>query len=118
MSIKDAQMDRRDFLRAVGATAAVGSVTAASGDVLHYAVDKQSRRTSDVFRLVLLFESGPGGKFKAVLNALKAAGLEDDRKELLNHPDRFLITRLSGEFSSLTQSHVYELRERPPSWGG
>ena len=111
-------MDRRDFMKAVGVTAAsFGSVTAASGDVLNYAVDKQSRRTSDAFRVVILFESGPGGKFKSALKALNAAGLEADRKELRNHPDRFLITRLSGEFSSLTESHIYELRERPQYWG-
>ena len=102
-------MLRRDFFKAIGVAGVAGTVSAADGD-LNFLVPKEvEEKRTPIFRVVILFESKPGGKLASCLNALGAAGLESERRELILHPNEFLITRLSGNINP-EQSHVYELR--------
>jgi len=107
-------MKRRDFFKAIGVTGIAGTVLSADGADLNFVVPKEIKRKRTLtFRVVILFESKPGGKYSSCLNALGAAGLERERRELILHPNDFLITRIAGEirrFPDETQSHIYELR--------
>ena len=107
-------MLRRSFLKAVGAIGAAGTVSAVDGD-LHFLVPKEiEAKRTPLFRVVILFESKPGGKYASCLNALGAAGLDSERIDLIRNPGDFLVTRLSGEINSWgnmpEQTHAYELR--------
>ncbi len=103
-------MLRRAFLKAIGLTGVAGTVLSAEGADLNFVVPKDiEEKRTPIFRVVILFESKPGGKYASCLNALGAAGLESERRELIKYPSEFLITRLSGEIKP-EQSHIYELR--------
>lgn len=103
-------MLRRAFLKAFGLTGVAGTVV--SGETnLNFLVPKEiEKKRTPIFRVVILFESKPGGKYASCLNALGAAGLESERIDLIKHPSDFLVTRIVGDIDPEHQSHIYELR--------
>ena len=102
-------MKRRDFFKAVGAVGVAGTVSAVDGDLNFLVPNKVEAKRTPFFRVAILFESKPGGKYASCLNALGAAGLDSERIDLIKHPGDFLITRLAGDIRP-EQSHIYELR--------
>lgn len=106
-------MLRRSFLTVLGALGLATSAPAEDrirpGENVVHDPPPDKLRT-ETFRVVIVFESGNGRKFGEALNALGAAGLESERRDLILHPSKFLITRLSGDIRPEDQSHAYELR--------